>query len=121
MATIEPGAWTAIKYTHAIFDDDQQQWISDAEVAEISYTAFTSKPKAKRVTARLLVRRVKDMNPDNRQRADHRLPLPRGVHQQPAGAAGSREGAPRPRDRGAGHRRPEERCLGPRSRFQGCP
>jgi len=65
IATIEPGAWTAIKYTHVVFDDDQQQWISDAEVAEIGYTAFTSKPKAKHVTARLLVRRVKDMNPDN--------------------------------------------------------
>jgi hypothetical protein len=40
-------------------------WISDAEVAEISYTAFTSKAKAKHVTARLIVRRVKDMNPDH--------------------------------------------------------
>jgi hypothetical protein len=65
IATIEPGAWTPIKYTNAIFDEDQQRWISDAEVAEIAYTAFTSKAKAKQVTARLIVRRVKDMNPDN--------------------------------------------------------
>ncbi len=65
IASIEPGAWTTIKYTNAIFDEDQQRWISDAEVAEIPYTAFTSKPKAKHVTARLLVRRVKDVNPDN--------------------------------------------------------
>jgi hypothetical protein len=65
IATIGPDAWTAIKYTNAIFDEDQQRWISDAEVAEIGYTAFTSKAKANHVTARLIVRRVKDMNPDN--------------------------------------------------------
>jgi len=65
IATIGHDMWTAIKYTNAIFDEDQQRWISDAEVAEIPYTAFTSKAKAKQVTARLIVRRVKDMNPDN--------------------------------------------------------
>jgi hypothetical protein len=63
--TIGHDTWTPIKYTNAIFDADQQRWISDAEVAEIPYTAFTSKAKAKQVTARLIVRRVKDMNPDN--------------------------------------------------------
>jgi hypothetical protein len=65
IATIGPDRWTAITYTNAIFDEDQQQWISDAEVAEIGYTAFTSKAKANHVTARLIVRRVKDMNPAN--------------------------------------------------------
>ena len=65
IATIDPQAWTPIKYTNAIFDEEQQRWISDAEVAEINYTAFTSRPKAKQVTARLIVRRVKDMNPEN--------------------------------------------------------
>jgi len=65
IATIGDDAWTPIKYTNAIFDEQQQRWISDAEVAEISYTAFTSKPKAKHVPARLIVRRVKDMNPDH--------------------------------------------------------
>ena len=65
ITSIEPGAWTTIKYTNAVFDEDQQRWISDAEVAEIPYTAFTSKPKAKHVTARLIVRRVTDMNPNN--------------------------------------------------------
>ncbi len=48
-----------------MFDEQQQRWISDAEVAEIPYTAFTSKPTSKQVTARLIVRRVKDMNPDH--------------------------------------------------------
>jgi len=65
LSTIGQDAWTSIKYTNAIFDESQQRWVSDAEVAEINYTAFTSKPKAKQITARLIVRRVKDINPDN--------------------------------------------------------
>ena len=44
---------------------EQQRWISDAEVAEIGYTAFTSRPKAQHVSARLIVRRVPDLNPAN--------------------------------------------------------
>jgi hypothetical protein len=55
--------WVSIKYPNAVFDEDEQRWISDAQVAEIGYTAFTSKPKAHRVTARLIVRRVKRLNP----------------------------------------------------------
>jgi hypothetical protein len=65
IAGIDPAGWTAIKYPNAIFDQDQQRWISDAEVAEIGYTAFTSGAKANRVTARLIVRRVPDLNPDH--------------------------------------------------------
>jgi hypothetical protein len=65
IATIGPDAWTAIKYTNAIFDEDQQRWISDAEVAEIDYTAFSSRRRDQHVSARLIVRRVKDMNPAN--------------------------------------------------------
>lgn len=65
ISTIADDAWTTIKYTNAIFDEDSQQWISDAEVAEIGYTAFTSKPKTKHIAGRLIVRRVKDMNPNN--------------------------------------------------------
>jgi hypothetical protein len=65
VAAIADDAWTPIKYTHAVFDEDSQRWISDAEVAEIGYTAFTSKAKAKQVTARLIVRRVPDLNPAN--------------------------------------------------------
>jgi len=62
IATIPNEAWTPIKYTNAVFDEEQQRWVSDAE---IGYTAFTSKIAAKHVHARLIVRRVKDMNPDN--------------------------------------------------------
>jgi hypothetical protein len=65
IATIDADAWTPIKYTNAVFDEHQQRWVSDAEVAEIPYTAFRSRPKAKQVTARLIVRRVPDLNPNN--------------------------------------------------------
>jgi hypothetical protein len=44
-----------------VFDEQTQQWISNAEVAETSYTAFES--TIHRVTARLVVRRVRELNP----------------------------------------------------------
>jgi len=59
IATIDAQAWTPIQYPNAIFDEAEQRWISDAEVAEIDYTAFTSRATAEQVTARLIVRRVK--------------------------------------------------------------
>ena len=65
IASISEDAWTRIRYPKAVFDDQLQQWISDAGVAEIPFTAFTSKPQARQVTARLIVRRVRDANPDH--------------------------------------------------------
>ena len=50
-----------IRYPHAVWDDQLDCWISDAEVAEVEYTAFASK-KGQAVTARLIVRRVRDLN-----------------------------------------------------------
>ena len=61
IAAIPEDAWTAIKYPRAIWDDQLRAWISDAEVAEAPYTAFASK-KGQAVTARLIVRRVRDLN-----------------------------------------------------------
>jgi len=61
IAGIPETAWTAIRYPRAIWDDQLRCWISDAEVAEVEYTAFTSK-KSQAITARLIVRRVKDLN-----------------------------------------------------------
>ena len=55
---IEDGAWTPVAYSGAVRDPDTGAWISDAEVAETSYTAFASTTDA--VTARVIVRRVKD-------------------------------------------------------------
>jgi hypothetical protein len=65
IASIGEDAWTTIHYPHAVFDDQLQQWVSDAQVAEIPFTAFTSKPQARQVAARLIVRRVRDANPEH--------------------------------------------------------
>jgi hypothetical protein len=61
IAAIPEGAWKGIRYPRAIWDDQLQAWASDAEVAETGYTAFTS-TKDQQVTARLIVRRVRDLN-----------------------------------------------------------
>jgi hypothetical protein len=61
ITAIPQDAWTPIRYPQAIWDDQLACWISDAEVAEIPYTAFTSR-KGQAITARLIVRRVKDQN-----------------------------------------------------------
>ncbi len=66
IAAIADDTWTPIRYRHAIYDHEQQRWISDAEVAEISLTAFTGRRKAEHVTARLIVRRVRRLNPAHR-------------------------------------------------------
>jgi hypothetical protein len=58
IAAIDDDAWTPVSYPGAVRDPDTGAWISDAEVAEIAYTAFASTPD--RTTARLVVRRVKD-------------------------------------------------------------
>lgn len=59
-AAIDEAQWRPIRYPRAIWDDDLNAWISDAEIAETTYTAFahTKSP----VTARLIVRRVKALN-----------------------------------------------------------
>ena len=44
---IPTDAWRKIKYTNAVWDELAQAWISDVEVAEISFTAFSSKATAK--------------------------------------------------------------------------
>jgi hypothetical protein len=62
---IPADGWTTIKYTDAIWDETAKVWISDAEVAEVRFTAFSSLPKDKQATARLIVRRVPDVNPNN--------------------------------------------------------
>lgn len=63
IATIADSAWVPIRYPNAIFDHEQQRWISDAEVAEVEFTAFTGRRKREHITARLIVRRVRRLNP----------------------------------------------------------
>ncbi len=65
IASIGEQAWTPIRYPRAVFDEQLQQWVSGAEVAEVPFTAFTSRPKRQQVSARLIVRRVRDANPDH--------------------------------------------------------
>lgn len=56
--SIADETWTPVKYPGAVRDPDTGAWISDAEVAETTYTAFASSKNP--VAARLIVRRVKD-------------------------------------------------------------
>jgi Transposase DDE domain group 1 len=63
ITSIDDHAWTPIRYPNAIYDEDEQRWVSDAEVAEIGFTAFTNRRKSQHVTARLIVRRVRRLNP----------------------------------------------------------
>lgn len=62
IADIDEGAWTAIEYPNAVFDENSRQWISDAEIAEVPYIAFASSP-AHATHGRLIVRRVRDLAP----------------------------------------------------------
>jgi hypothetical protein len=62
LGVLRQDAWTPIRYPHAVWDDEGQCWISDAEVAQIGFTAFTSRRKTDHITARLIVRRVKRLN-----------------------------------------------------------
>jgi hypothetical protein len=61
IAAIPDDGWTPIRYPRAVWDEQQNRWISDAEVAEAKHTAFSSK-KDKAITARLIVRRVRDLS-----------------------------------------------------------
>jgi hypothetical protein len=60
IAGIPDTAWTAVRYPGAVTDPDTGELISDAEVAETTYTAFAG--TRHEVTARLVVRRVADKN-----------------------------------------------------------
>ena len=40
IAAIGEDAWTPIRYPRAVWDDQLDCWVSDAEVAEAAYTAF---------------------------------------------------------------------------------
>jgi hypothetical protein len=66
--------WSAIKYPQAIWDDQLGCWVSDAAVAETEYTAFASK-KGRAVTARLIVRRVRDQNKKAQTGQDELFPV----------------------------------------------
>ena len=62
ITAIAEQAWTPIRYPRAVWDDQLGCWVSDAQIAEVKYTAFTSRT-GQAVTARLIVRRVRDLGP----------------------------------------------------------
>jgi hypothetical protein len=62
IATIPDDAWEAINYTDAVFDDTSGRWISTAEVTEVAFTAFTSRKKTEKITGRLVVRHIPELN-----------------------------------------------------------
>jgi Transposase DDE domain group 1 len=63
ITTVPDTAWTPIHYPDACVDAETGDLVSDAEVAEIGYTAFTSRPQNERVSGRLIVRRVRRLTP----------------------------------------------------------
>jgi hypothetical protein len=60
IATIDDQAYQPVRYPGAVIDPDTGQLISDAQVAEVEYTAFAT--SRYRTTGRLVVRRVLDAN-----------------------------------------------------------
>lgn len=63
IATISDDAWTTIHYTDAIRDETTGIWIPSAEVADMPFTAFSSRKTRKHITGRLVVRRIPELNP----------------------------------------------------------
>jgi hypothetical protein len=68
IAAIGEDAWTPIHYPNAFVDEGTGVLVSDAEVAEVPFTAFTSHRKAEHVAGRLIVRRVRRLNPRSPRR-----------------------------------------------------
>jgi hypothetical protein len=62
IAAIPADGWAPIEYTDAVFDQSTNCWISQAEVAEIPFTAFAAQKKTDQVPGRLVVRRIPDLN-----------------------------------------------------------
>ena len=63
IGVIADDAWETINYTNAILDETTGKWVSVAEVAEVPFTAFSSRKKAERIQGRLIVRRIPELNP----------------------------------------------------------
>ncbi|WP_199757597.1 IS1380 family transposase [Micromonospora sp. Llam0] len=64
--------WVDITYPQAVWDEDAGRWISDAQIAETTYTAFAG--TRHEATARLIVRRVRRDDPQQIPGQDELLP-----------------------------------------------
>lgn len=63
ITSIDETAWTPIRYPQAVWDEILGCWVSDAQVAEIDYVAFTGRRTREHVPCRLVVRRVRRLQP----------------------------------------------------------
>ena len=54
ITAIPETAWVPIRYRQAVWDDEAGRWVSEAEVAEIGFTAFTGRRRSEQVSARLI-------------------------------------------------------------------
>ena len=106
---IPEDGWTPVRYPGAVRDPDTGAWVSDAEVAEIPYTAFASTPDA--VTARLIVRRVKDARPPPR-RVVPGVAISPVLHRLRRAGRRGRHHSPPPRHHRNHLRRPDRRAAG---------
>ena len=117
ITAIDEDAWTPIRYPRAIWDEDEQRWVSEAFVAEIDFTAFTSHPKKRQVGWMAggapggSPQRARQAGPG---RAVHLLAPPRVRHQLHPVHRPRRRAPPRPRHRRTGHRRAQGRPPGAR-------
>ena len=109
---IGENAWTGIRYPQAIWDDDEQRWISDAEVAEVVYTAFASR-RRRAVTARLVVRRVRRLAPDGQTELTAAWRYHAVFTDSPFRHPSGRVRPPRPRHYRTAQRRADRRTPGP--------
>ncbi|WP_425388756.1 IS1380 family transposase [Amycolatopsis jejuensis] len=67
IAAITENAWQPVAYARPVYDHDSDTWVHAAEVAETPCTAFTNPTRnGQRITARLVVRRVRDTTRDAR-------------------------------------------------------
>ncbi|MGS0685649.1 hypothetical protein ACVBEQ_10960 [Nakamurella sp. GG22] len=63
ITSILDDTWTAIAHPTAVFNDELQRLVSDAEFAEFAYTAFTAANRQGHCS--LIVRRVGDAKPQH--------------------------------------------------------
>ncbi len=109
ISAIGEDAWTPIRYPDAFVDPGTGELVSDADVAEVEYTAVTSHRKAEQVAARLASGPPPERRGGGRAgQAVHGLALPPRLHRQPVRDAPGRALAPAARHDRAGHRGRQE-------------
>ena len=59
-----------IRYPNAVWDEVEQRLVSDAEIAEVPFTAFTGRRKGEQITGWLLMGRVKRLDLAGKSQAD---------------------------------------------------